>query len=356
MSQINLLDLVCNKVKNLKAYQVETVEEGIKLHANENPYPPSPELKKIIQTRLEKLELNRYPDSDCKTLKEAISNRIQISPEQIVIGNGSDELIQCLMQVFCDEGDTIAFPEPTFGMYAIMGKGMGLNIETFPLNSKWNFETKSILEKLIASHTRIVFISYPNNPTGNCFSQSEIQELIENFEGIVVLDEAYYDFSGQTFLSQMEKHNNLVILRSLSKIGLAGLRVGYGIFPSVLANEINKVRLPYNSNSISQIAAAELLKNFSMVQKQIDSIKDERIRLLEEFTKINSINAYPSDANFILFQTSDNGEKIFRILLENNILVRNLGTHPMLKNCLRVTIGTREENDQFLDQLKHAIK
>ena len=356
MSQINLLDLVCNKVKNLKAYQVETVEEGIKLHANENPYPPSPELKKIIQTRLEKLELNRYPDSDCKTLKEAISNRIQISPEQIVIGNGSDELIQCLMQVFCDEGDTIAFPEPTFGMYAIMGKGMGLNTQTFPLNSKWDFETKLIIKKLIASHTRIIFLSYPNNPTGNCFSQSEIQELIENFEGIVVLDEAYYDFSEQTFLNQMEKHNNLVILRSLSKIGLAGLRVGYGIFPSILANEINKVRLPYNSNSISQIAAAELLKNFSMVQKQIDSIKDERIRLLEEFTKIKSINAYPSDANFILFQTSDNGEKIFRILLENNILVRNLSAHPMLNNCLRVTIGTREENDQFLDRLKQAIK
>ena len=243
MSQINLLALVCNKVKNLKAYEVETVEEGIKLHANENPYPPSPELKKIIQARLEKLELNRYPDPDCKILKEAISNRIQISPEQIVIGNGSDELIQCLMQVFCDEGDTIAFPEPTFGMYAIMGKGMGLNIQTFPLNSKWNFETKSILEKLIASHTRIVFISYPNNPTGNCFSKNEIQELIEKFEGIVVLDEAYYDFSGQTFLSQMEKHNNLVILRSLSKIGLAGLRVGYGIFPSILANELSLIHI-----------------------------------------------------------------------------------------------------------------
>ena len=123
-----------------------------------------------------------------------------------------------------------------------------------------------------------------------------------------------------------------------------------------LANEINKVRLPYNSNSISQIAAAELLKNFSIVQKQIDSIKDERIRLLEEFTKIKSINAFPSDANFILFQTCDNGEKVFKSLLENDILVRNLGTHPMLKNCLRVTIGTQEENDQFLDRLKHAIK
>lgn len=355
MSKINLINLVCDKVKSLKAYQVETVEDGIKLHANENPYPPSPELTKIILARLEKLDLNRYPDPDCKNLKEAVSERIGVPTSQLVIGNGSDELIQCLMQVICDEGDTVAFPEPTFAMYSIMAKGMGLKTQTFPLNSKWNFETKSIIEDLNTSHARIVFISYPNNPTGNCFSRNDIQELIENFEGIVVLDEAYYDFSGQTFLNQMQDHNNLVILRSLSKIGLAGLRVGYGIFPSILVDELNKVRLPYNSNSISQIAAAELLNNFPMVQKQIDSIKEERARLLEELTKIESIKAFPSDANFILFQASNNGEKIFKNLMENGILVRYLGAHPMLKNCLRVTIGTKVENDQFLDRLKQAI-
>ena len=355
MSQINLLDLICEKVKNLKAYQVETVDEGIKLHANENPYPPSPELKSLILAHLENLDLNRYPDPDCKSLKEAISNRLGVSTEQLVIGNGSDELIQHLMQVFCDDGDTVAFPEPTFAMYSILAKGMGLNTQTFELDNKWDFEAKSIIKKLTASHARIVFISYPNNPTGNCFSRVEIQKLIEIFEGIVVLDEAYYDFSGQTFIDQMSDHNNLVILRSLSKIGLAGLRVGYGIFPRVLVNEINKIRLPYNSNSVTQIAATELLNNFSLVQKQIDSIKKERIRLLKELTKIKSINTYPSDSNFILFQANENGEKVFRNLMENHILVRNLGAHPMLKNCLRVTIGTEAENDQFLNQLKKAI-
>ncbi|MBC8284511.1 MAG: histidinol-phosphate transaminase [Nitrospinae bacterium] len=356
MSQINLLDLVCEKVKNLKAYKVETVEEGIKLHANENPYSPSPELTKKILARFENLELNRYPDPDCKILKKAISSRIEVPENQLVVGNGSDELIQNLMQVFCNEGDTIAFPDPTFAMYAITAKGMGLKVETFPLNSKWDFEAKPLLKHLATCHARIVFISYPNNPTGNCFSRTEIQELIEKFEGIVVLDEAYYDFSGLTFLKQMKDHNNLVILRSLSKIGLAGLRVGYGIFPQILADEINKVRMPYNSNSISQIAASELLNNFSLVQNQIDSIKDERTRLLVELSKIESISAFPSDANFILFQTTENGEKVFKNLMENGILVRNLGTHPMLNNCLRVTIGTKAENDQFLERLTQAIQ
>ena len=171
----------------------------------------------------------------------------------------------------------------------------------------------------------------------------------------MVLDEAYYDFSGLTFLNQMKDHNNLVILRSLSKIGLAGLRVGYGIYPSTLVDEINKVRLPYNSNSISQIAATELINNFDIVQKQIDSIKKERIRLLDKLSEIESITAFPSNANFILFQTSKHGESIFRNLMENDILVRNLGAHPRLKNCMRVTIGTKAENDQFLDRLAKAI-
>ena len=355
MSQINLMDLVCEKIKSLKAYHVETVENGIKLHANENPYPPSPELLKKILARFEKLNLNRYPDPDCKTLKEAISTRIGVPTNQLVIGNGSDELIQNLMQVFCNEGDTIAFPDPTFAMYAITAKGMGLKVHTFPLNDNWDFKVTPLIEKLNASHARIVFISYPNNPTGNCFSRTEIQKLVENFEGIVVLDEAYYDFSGQSFLSQMKDHNNLVILRSLSKIGLAGLRVGYGIFPSTLVNEINKVRLPYNSNSISQIGATELMNNFETVQKQINSIKEERTRLLDELAKIKSITAFPSDANFILFKASHDGESIYRNLIKNGVLVRNLGAHPRLKNCMRVTIGTKAENDQFLNRLTKAI-
>ena len=354
MSHIDLMELVRDKIKYLKAYQVENLDECTKLHANENPYPPSPELLNKIFQRLDKLELNRYPDPDCRNLKKTIANRTGALTEQIIIGNGSDELIQYLMQVLCDAEETIAFPDPTFAMYGITAQCLGLNPVSFPLNDNWDFEASSAL-KIIAEHkARIVFISYPNNPTGNCFSEQEIQQVIEQFEGIVVLDEAYHDFSGKTFIKQMEKHNNLVILRSLSKIGLAGLRVGYGIFPVMLAEQVNKVRLPYNSNSISQWVANELLNDFTPVQNQIHSIVEERDRLMDELSKLPGITAYPSNSNFILFRASKDGEKVFNNLKANGTLLRNLGSHPRLKNCLRVTIGTKQENDQFLSQLRKA--
>ncbi|MBT5549312.1 MAG: histidinol-phosphate transaminase [Nitrospina sp.] len=352
MSRIDIMGRVRTNIKGLKAYQVENLDEGTKLHANENPYPPSPELLEKIFQRLDKLELNRYPDPDCRNLKKAIAHRTGALTEQIIIGNGSDELIQYLMQVLCDEGETIAFPDPTFAMYGITAQCLGLNPVSFPLNDNWDFEAQPALDVLAEQKAKIVFISYPNNPTGNCFSEQAIQQIIEQFEGIVVLDEAYQDFSGKTFLNQMEKHNNLVVLRSLSKIGLAGLRVGYGIFPTLLAEQVNKVRLPYNSNSISQWVAAELLNDFTSVQNQIHSILDERDRLMDELSKLRSITAYPSNSNFILFKDSNDGVQIFNKLKENGTLLRNLGSHPRLKNCLRVTIGTKQENDQFLNQMR----
>ena len=352
MSRIDIMGRVRTNIKGLKAYQVENLDEGTKLHANENPYPPSPELLEKIFQRLDKLELNRYPDPDCRNLKKAIAHRTGALTEQIIIGNGSDELIQYLMQVLCDEGETIAFPDPTFAMYGITAQCLGLNPVSFPLNDNWDFEAQPALDVLAEQKAKIVFISYPNNPTGNCFSDQEIQQIIEQFEGIVVLDEAYQDFSGKTFLKQMEKHNNPVVLRSLSKIGLAGLRVGYGIFPVLLAEQINKVRLPYNSNSISQWVASELLNDFTPVQNQIHSILEERDRLMDELSKLSGITVYPSNSNFILFQASKDG--VFDNLKTNGILLRNLSSHPRLKNCLRVTIGTKQENDQFLNQLQKA--
>jgi histidinol-phosphate aminotransferase len=354
MSRINLMGLVRDTIKGLKAYHVENLGEGTKLHANENPYSPSPELLNEIFSRLDILELNRYPDPDCKNLRKAISFKTSAPIEQIIVGNGSDELIQYLMQVLCNEGDTIAFPDPTFAMYGITAQCLGLNPISLPLNDNWDFEAQPALEILAQHKARIVFISYPNNPTGNCFSEREIQKVIEQFKGIVVLDEAYQDFSGKTFLEQMKKHNNLVIFRSLSKIGLAGLRVGYGIFPVELVEQINKVRLPYNSNSVSQLVATELLNNFTVVQNQIRSILDERDRLMDELSKFSSIIAYPSNSNFILFQACKGGENIFNSLKENGILLRNLGSHPRLKDCLRITVGTKQENDQFLNRLREV--
>ncbi len=350
MANVDLMNLVRGKIKSLNAYHVENSDCAVKLHANENPFAPPEELLKRFKEV--DFKLNRYPDPDSQVLKQAISNRIQVAPETLVIGNGSDELIQLILQVFCDAGDAFAFSDPTFAMYSIIGRGMGLSPIAVDLDADWNLNAAEFLNATQAHEPRVILVSYPNNPTGNCYSEKEIRTLIETFPGIVVLDEAYYDFSRKSFLKDIAQHNNLIILRSLSKIGLAGLRVGYGIADPVIIEQINKVRLPYNSNIISQTLAAGLLENFSPVQEQIDVILKERDRLAEALQALSGIQVFPSDSNFILLRIPGSGETVFRGLMGKGILIRNLNAHPKLKDCLRVTVGTREENDLFLEQMK----
>ena len=355
MANVDLNKLVQQKVKDLKAYHVETVDCDVKLHANENPFPPSPELLSLLQNSLEKFELNRYPDPDCIELKQAISNRVGHGVDHLTIGNGSDELIQLILQLFCDAGDTVVFPDPTFAMYSIIARGMGLNPLAVPLDDRWDFDGDAFLKSISDENPKVVFISYPNNPTGNCFSETAIWKIIEEFKGIVVLDEAYYDFAGKTFVKHLEKHNNLIVLRSLSKIGMAALRVGYAVAHPSIIEEMNKVRLPYNSNTISQTFATHLLNNFPLAQTQIDLILKERDRMSREMAKCDSISVFHSDSNFVLFRAKSGGREIFENMMHNGILIRDLGNHPRLKDCLRVTVGTPQENNQFLEKLQSLV-
>lgn len=351
MANIELEKWVSDNIKSLKAYAVENYDCKIKLHANENPFSIPEELTPGLQECFHKLQLNRYPDPDCRPLKQAITGMTNIPPESLVIGNGSDELIQLILQVFCESGDSFAFPDPTFGMYAIIGKGLGLNPHSFPLDENWDFDGDEFLKFLVAKNARVVFLSYPNNPTGNCYSKTEIEKIIAGFNGIVVLDEAYFDFAQQSFCQDIKTNNNLIVLRSLSKIGLASLRVGYGLADPYIIEQINKVRLPYNSNTISQEYSAHVLRNFSSIKDQIERIVNERDRLLHELSKFEFLTVFPSNSNFILFRVAHDGNKLFEGLIENGILIRNLNAHPRLKNCLRVTVGTKKENDIFLTQL-----
>lgn len=353
--RIDLETLVQQNIKNLKAYRVEDLKDGIKLHANENPYPPPAELIEAFRARLAEFQLNRYPDPECRGLKDAIAQRTGRPAEQLVIGNGSDELIQILLQIFCGPGDAIVFPDPTFAMYSLIARGMGLEPVPVPLDERWDFKAKDLLAAAASHDARLVFLSYPNNPTGNCFSRSEIQTVVEQFPGIVVLDEAYHDFARQSFIDEMAEHNNLVVLRSLSKIGLAGLRVGYAIADPFMVGEINKIRLPYNSNTVSQAFAEQLLRDFSPVERQIGVILKERERLAEELSAHPKLTVFPSDSNFILFRVEGNGRSLFEALMAGGVLVRDLSAHPRLNHCLRVTVGTREENDQFLAQVRKAL-
>lgn len=356
MSNLDLMQLVKEKVQSLKAYHVENIDCEIKLHANENSFPLPPEILKQFEEVFKSTELNRYPDPDCGSLKQTLAKRLDVAPENLAIGNGSDELIQILLQIFCDAGETVSFPDPTFAMYSIIAQGMGLKSQTHPLDDQWDFKAEPFLETLEASQARIAFLSYPNNPTGNCFSALEVQKVIENFSGIVVLDEAYHDFAGKSFLSELQKHNNLVILRSLSKIGLAALRVGYAVADPVIIDQIDKIRLPYNSNTLSQRLTERLLNHFAPVQKQLDALLKERESMVRELSKFKSLKVFPSDANFVLFRVEEDASALFKQLMESGILIRDLSNHPRLKNCLRVTIGTPDENKAFLKKMAHIIK
>ena len=351
MPQLDLDRLIRKNIKALKAYHVKNFDCAIKLHANENPFSPSPDIQKLFAQTLSEIEFNRYPDPCSLGLRKVLSKKLHIAPNHLVIGNGSDELILLLMQIFCEPGASVAFPDPTFAMYSIIAKGMGLKPISFPLDNQWNFSAEQFLELAKKNKAQIIFISYPNNPTGNCFEEEQVRKVIEEFKGIVVLDEAYYDFSKRSFIDLIKNHNNLIVLRSLSKIGLAALRVGFGVAHPKIIEVIDKVRLPYNSNAVSQKFSEKALQNFPLIQEQIDKIISERKRLRSVMSKIPSVTTFPSDSNFILFRSE---LEVFQGLIDGGILIRELGSHPRLKNCLRVTIGSPSENDAFLERI-HSL-
>ncbi len=355
MANLDLANLVRPNVKSLKAYHVDNHDCKIKLHANENPFQLPKEILNLISSSLKDFQFNRYPDPACQELREAISKLTDIPSQNLVVGNGSDELLQLVLQVFCGPGDGVAFPDPSFAMYSILAKSMDLKPVPFPLNDQWDFKADSFLEIAEQTKTKVVFFGFPNNPTGNCFASDEIEKTLNNFKGIVVLDEAYFDFSQKTFKDRLTTNNNLIVLRSLSKIGLAALRVGFAAASPLIVEELNKIRLPYNSNSVSQMVANEVLNRFHLIQKQIDLIIQERTNLFDSLSKINEIEVFPSDSNFLLFKTSQNSGEIFQKLAQKGILLRDLSSHPKLKNCLRVTVGTPDENSNFLQEIKKIL-
>ena len=294
--------------------------------------------------------MNRYPDSEAKTLKKIISKNLRLTPENILFGNGSDELIYYLITVF---GGPVLYPVPTFSMYGIISQALGEKRIEVPLDDEFDLDTDRILPLIKKEKPGIIFLSSPNNPTGNCFSADRILKIVES-TSLVVIDEAYQPFSSEKgFLPMLNDYKNLVILRTLSKIGFAGLRVGFMIAGREIINEVNKVKLPFNINSLSQAAAAALLQNTHTIKLHMGLITSERERLLNELWKLRGIKPYPSEANFILFKVK-NSDKIYCRLLKKGVLVRNMrGT---VNECLRVTVGTKKENNIFIKALKEVMK
>lgn len=343
-------------LSELRPYSVKHYPYEIKMDANESPFNIPKPLREIISKKIVDFDFNRYPDAEAKVLRSKLANLMDISFEKICVGNGSDELISYILTAFAREDTQVLYPTPTFAMYEILGQSAGLETVDIPLTDNFQIELTRMLDSLNPDSTNLIFISYPNNPTGNCFDEDAILELINQPNALVIVDEAYYEFSGKTFLPFLEQYPNIIVTRTFSKAySLAGLRVGYMAAHPQIVNEINKIRLPYNLNSFSQLVACTVLENFDLLTPGIKAIRRERDRIYNELLEIENLQPFPTDANFILMRFPDNADKVFEKLLSDGILIRNLNRPGKLKNCLRVCVGTPEENDEFIKCLSEIV-
>lgn len=353
---ISLEDLTRQEIRTLKPYQVERVQWRIKLNANENPYPLPEELQAKIAESVKELCFNRYPDSYSLELREALAAELGVDPDDLIVGNGSNELIQMILTAFGGEKRRIFFPAPSYAMYKIMANIQECVPLEVPLGITWDLDLPATLRQIERHRPSILLISHPNNPTGNCFSEEKILELLRAAPGVVVLDEAYFYFSRKTFLPRLKEFKNLIILRTLSKAGMASLRVGILIANPALTAQLNKVKLPYNLNAISQSIAKVIVGNAPLVWQQIKKILAERQGLFEGLKGIEGITPFPTEANFVLFRCARPGGEIYRSLIREGIWIRNFSDTPFLENCLRVTIGLPQENQEFLATLKKVME
>ena len=339
---MDIKKLVKANVRKLRAYEASEIPCRVKLDANESPYG---------FRALKSLKTNRYPDPEAKTLRSVLARQLKVKSEKILHGNGSDELIYYLITTF---GGPVLYPSPTFSMYGIISQALGEEYLSIPLDTEFDLNIKEFLKVIKSRKPKLIFLSSPNNPTGNAFSADRILKIIRQSKGLVVVDEAYQAFSDKkSFLPLIEKHENLIILKTLSKIGLAGLRVGFMVARPEIIREVNKVRLPFNLNSVSQELAVAALKEKDLMRTCIRSIISERKRLLNEMKKIEGVEPCPTDANFILFKIKCS-DKIYRGLLEKGVLIRNM--KGVIDGYLRVTVGNPKENTIFLKALKETIQ
>jgi len=348
----DIAKLVKPSVRALTAYHVDETRVSIKLDAMENPFPLPAQVRDDMARAVRKAMVNRYPDPSAIAVKKAIANIWRMRPDQMILGNGSDELIQTIVMAF---GGPVLTPTPSFAMYDITPRALSQDVVTVPLTREFDLDADAVIRKARLTGSRVLFLASPNNPTGNRYSDAAVRKVLENVTAAVVIDEAYFSFSGRSFLPYLRKHPNMLILRTLSKIGLAGLRLGVlTASPAVIA-ELNKVRLPYNINVLSQAAAVTALKYWSVLDRQVKVLIEERKKLYQALLRTPGVTPFPSETNFLLLWIEKDATKVFHALKRRGILVKNLDRTGPLKGCLRVTIGTPEENRKFLKELKHIL-
>jgi histidinol-phosphate aminotransferase len=341
------------RIKLLKAYKTETTPCHIKLSSNENPFDLEESVKLELLEVIKNIEFNRYPDPHATKLRQTLSKLYEVEPENIMVCNGSDEAIQYLMLGIGELDEGALIPRPTFPMYEVIANALGKPIYDVDLDENFQMN-KQTLQKALEKKPSIAFISNPNNPTGNLFKDEDIALIRKHT--FTVVDEAYYDFCGKTYIKDAIKDDNIAVMRTLSKIGLASLRVGALIGTKEFIREISKLKMPFNVSSTSQAIADYIVSNhIDNIRNQIKVLIDERHRLKEALSEIKGIKVYDSCANFFLIKVND-ADFIHKSLIQKGILTRNISYLPNLENHIRISIGKKEENDALINALKEIAQ
>jgi histidinol-phosphate aminotransferase len=348
--------LLRQEILDLHAYHVPDGSGFIKLDAMENPYSLPVALRDEIARAVASVAINRYPDPGAAGLKEKIRSVIGLPQGmEVLLGNGSDELIQLLALAVNKPGATLLSVEPSFVMYKMISVFAGMRYVGVPLAADFSLDLPATLAAIEREKPALVFLAYPNNPTGNLFSADAVKRIIEAAPGLVVVDEAYYAFACDSFIPHLANYPNLLVMRTFSKLGMAGLRLGFLAGSADWLGQLEKLRLPYNVGVLPQVVAGKLLDHHEVLLQQAERIKEDRSKLFRQLGEIAGVQVYPSEANFLLFRVT-NANAVFDGLKRRGVLIKSLnGGHPMLADCLRVTVGTAEENAKFMAALQDIL-
>jgi histidinol-phosphate aminotransferase len=351
------LQFIKPAVRSIAAYTLAARQAPVKINQNENPYDLPEALKRRVLEQALARPWSRYPDFDPKDLLEKLAAFSGWRPDGILAGNGSNELIEALLLVTVGKGTRVVIPEPTFTLYALLTTILGGEPVRVRLAPDLQYDAPAIARARRQSEAAVTVVCSPNNPTGGVLTITEVGRLCEEGDGLVVIDEAYHEFAGVSAVPLLERHPNLVVLRTFSKaMGMAGLRVGYLLASPELVFEINKGRLPYNVNFFSQLAAIAAIDDYAHLSRTVAQLASERERLLGLLQDMPGVRPYPSRANFFLIELRDADPKaVFEGLFRRGVLVRDVTSYPMLSRCLRISVGTPEENETFLHALGAAL-
>ena len=343
--KFDLENIVRENISKMKPYSsardeyVQSSSDIVFLDANENPFQNG---------------VNRYPDPKQQSVKELLSDLKGVPTNQILLGNGSDEVLDLIFRAFCEpKEDNVILLPPTYGMYGVLANLNDIEIKEVLLSDTFDLRVEETFE-MINQNSKIIFLCSPNNPTANSFSTDKIQQIVKKFKGLVVVDEAYIDFSSkESWLTKLNQYPNLIITQTLSKaFGMAGIRLGICYASKEVVDVLNRIKPPYNVNELTQQKAKKRLLNYEEVEKEVSTILIERTRLEQELKSVTFISKiYPSEANFILIKVDD-ADKRYSQLIEKGIVIRNRTTQPLCENTLRLTVGTKEENKKLMQALK----